>query len=230
MIKNFRPEYIANIENVRETILVGAVDLAFWRARLKQEDLFPFNVNGRAQITISATQLKWSGIPSRELVISIVICKHAGENSPDGAYLIHAFNSSRMLAFAERAFFQTPYAWGKIETQASIPPFIAFDDGAGAIFHAQMLGAPSRLRGEEELLEGAIFLPRTGTQAGNVFFARLGGYTEAYPFVAGANQLEMKASSRAPVFQWLAESQFTPQEWRIRKDATHARSKTYKRI
>lgn len=230
MNKDFQPEYIANIENVRETILVGAVDLAFWHARLKQEDLFPFNLNGRAQIMISATQLKWSGIPSRELVISIAVCQRAAEDPPDGAYLIHAFSSSRMLAFAERAFFQTPYAWGKIEAQASIPAFIAFNDGNGAMFRVQMLGTPSRLRGEEELLEGAIFLPRTGTQTGNVFYAKLGGYTEAYPFAPGESTLELRPSPRAPVFQWLVESHFAPQEWRLRSNATHARSKTYKRI
>jgi hypothetical protein len=218
--------YITTIENVKETALFGTADLDFWRARLISENLFQFNANGKAQITINATQLVWSGMPSRELVISIVVCKNADENRPDAAFLIHAFNSSRMMAFAERAFFQTPYDWGKIETSEQIPAFINFDDGNGAMFRAYMSGTPARLRGEDEMLEGAIYLP----QSNNVFYAKLGGYTEVYPVVTGKDKIEMRPSHRASVFDWLAESQFAPHEWRLRNNATHARSKTCKRI
>ena len=222
-----QPEYITTIQNVKETALFGTADLDFWRARLKREDLFPFNVNGKAQITMNATQLKWNGMPFRELVISIAVCKRTDENTPDAAYLIHAYNSSRLLAFAERAFFQTPYYGGKIETSEHIPAFIAFDDSDGGILRAQMAGEHPRLRGEDEMLEGAIYLPTTGTQTGNVFFAKLGGYTEAYSFIPGTDKIEMKPSQQSPVFEWLVESQFAPQEWRLRNNATHARTKTY---
>lgn len=219
-------KYITTIENVKETALFGTANLDFWRAHLKQQGLFPFNVNDKAQITINATQLVWSGMPSRELVISIAVCKNANESTPDAAYLIHAFNSSRILAFAERAFFQTPYDWGKIETTERVPAFIDFEDGDGAMFRAQMSGTPVRLRGEDEILEGAIFLP----QSNNIFYAKLGGYTETYPVVAGTDTIEMRPSRRTPAFEWLGESQFAPQEWRLRNNATHARSKTYKRV
>ena len=220
-----KPEYITTIAGVKETILFGVADLDFWRARLKSENLFPFNANGKVQILISGTQFVWSGIPTRELVISLPICTRADANTANAAYLVCAYNSSRMLAFAERAFFQTPYDWGKTEISERIPAFIDFADGTGAMFRAHMVGTPARWRGEEELVEGAIYLP----QSNNVFYARLGGYTETYAF-APTDKIEIKASRQLPVFDWLAQSHFTPQEWRLRNNATHARSKTYKRI
>ncbi len=229
MSGNFQPAYITTVANVKETILLGTANLDFWRARLKHENLFPFNTNDRAQILISATQFKWSGLPSRELVISIATCDHAQGNSADAAYLIQAFNSSRMLAFAERAFFQTPYTWGKTEIDPRLPASIRFDDGAGAMFRAQMVGARTPVRSENEILQGAIYLPNETNQVGNVFFAKLGGFTLAYPFLTGTDTLELKSSNQASVFQALIESGFTPHEWRIRNEATHARSKTYKR-
>ncbi len=225
MVKNFQPPHIARIENVQEVLLFGFADLDFWRARLKSENLLPYDADGAAQILISATRFIWSGLPVRELVISLAVCQHAGENVPSAVYLIQAFNSSRVLAFAERAFFQTPYAWGRTEMDTSIPTSIRFEDGMGAMFRAQMANAPARLRGADELLEGAIYLPHSN----NVFYARLGGYTEAYPVAAGTDTIEMRASHRTRVFDWLAESRFAPREWRIRKNATHARSKTYAR-
>jgi hypothetical protein len=222
---NHEQQYIAVIPHVQEVIVVGAADLNFWRAHLQRADLFPFNANGNAQITVSATQFKWSGLCARELVISLAVCKRATEDARDGAYLIHAFNASRVLAFAERAFFQTPYAWGDTKINAHLPASVAFDDGAGARLRAQMLGASARLRVANELWEGTVFLP----DARNIFFGKLGGQTQVYPFAA-TDEFEIQTSNRAPVFEWLTESRFTPQEWWVRTDATHARSKTFKRI
>jgi hypothetical protein len=231
MNENFQPAYIATIANVKETILLGTANLDFWRARLKRENLYPFNANCRAQIMISATQLKWMGLPSRELVISVTTCDHAEENSADAAYLIHAFNSSRMLAFAERVFFQTPYAcWGNLESNAHVPASITLNNGNDIVFHAQMSDARACMRGENETMQGAIYLPKGATRNSSVFFAKLGGYTESYPFISGTDTLELKSSNPAPVFQALIESGFTPHEWRIRNNATHARSKTYSRV
>lgn len=217
-------KYITTIENVKETILVGTANLDFWRAHLKAQNLFPFDTNGQAQILISATQLVWSGRAFRELVISTRVGTNEKENMPEAACLIQAFNSSRMLTFAERVFFQTPYEWGKTESVERVPASIDFTDGNGAMFRAQMLGAPTRLRGEDEMIQGAIYLP----QSNNLFYAKLGGYTETFAF-APTDNIEIKPSPRSPVFQWLIDSQFVPHEWRLRSHATHARSKTYRR-
>lgn len=216
--------YITTIENVKETALFGTADLAFWRAHLESQNLFPFDANGKAQILISATQFVWSGILTHEFVVSLSISTSADARHVGAAYLIQAFNSSRMLAFAERVFFQTPYEWGKTESVDQVPASIDFADGNGAMFHAHMAGAPVRLRGEDEMVQGAIYLP----QSNNLFYAKLGGYTETFAF-SPTDEIEIKPSPRSPVFQSLIDSQFVPHEWRLRRQATHARSKTYKR-
>jgi hypothetical protein len=77
---------------------------------------------------------------------------------------------------------------------------------------------------------GAIFLPQTHRHAtGNLFFARLQGYTRTYPFVPTQDLLVLKPGRDGDVVHALVDSKFVGQEWIVREDATHTKSKTYPR-
>src|SRR5690606_28624144 len=89
-------DYITTITDVREVALWATADLGYWRERLRDEDLLPFDDGGRAALLLTAIDSKFRGISFRELSISVLV----GDGR--SAFLAHAFSSSRLLAFAER--------------------------------------------------------------------------------------------------------------------------------
>jgi hypothetical protein len=134
-------------------------------------------------------------------------------------------------------FFRTPYYHGDVRVSASLPASIRLVKKGEVLFRAEMgpgsAGSerePSR-HGEDGW-EGPVFLPdlRQGKgRQGNLFFARLKGYTRAYPFVPSRDSVTIRASADSEVLQTLRDSHFVAREWIVREDATHAKSKTYKR-
>jgi hypothetical protein len=151
--------YIATITQVREVILAGSADLAYWRARLAAVGLFPHDDNGRAAVTISAIAGRFRGLPFREVSVGVVVGER--DDSPaDAIYLAGAFNSSRPLAWAERTFFRTPYQLAAI--RLSQPPAIAaaLTLGGQVAYSAEMRPTPAEpARREAQAWEGRIFLP-----------------------------------------------------------------------
>lgn len=222
-------KYVAEIKNVKEVMLLGTVDLAFWQRYLKDENLFPYEHDGKAEFFISATKLKYNGIRFGELGFSIAVCNPDEPNQPTGFFLVHAFNTSRLFVFSERAFFRTPYYHGNVQVEDQIPASFKLSDGRETVFNAKMSGVVLCSRAEDELWQGPIFLPKNPKGPGGMFFAKLGGPTKTYPFSPSMDTLELKASSKADVLRWLGESKFTGKEWRIRNNAEHSRSKTYPR-
>lgn len=224
--------YQTTIYDVREVILTGAADPAFWQEKLNAEGLLPFLVDDRAQMTITAISSKFRGLRFEEMTIAIAVCERDGASAPDGFYLAHAFNSRRLLALAERTLFRTPYYPGAITVQEQIPASVHLRLDDQAVFSAAMSGARERLHGGVEEWEGAIYLPHRVARkkaAGERFFARMGGHTETYPFSPGADLCEIRPRDSDLALQWLLDSRFTPGEWRLRSQATHARSQTYSR-
>jgi len=227
-VKSVSPKYIAVVANIKEVILSGIADLDFWREHLKLHALVPFSEDGRAHLLISATKLTWMSMPSRELTISVAVTTREDANTLDGFYLAHASNSSSMLAWMERAFFQTPYYPATIEVAEEMPARFKLSQAQNDWLVAQMGKPQSRPQRADELWQGAIFLPRDATskQPGNFFYASLGGATDAYPFSPSLDTFELKPQPDTPL-RWLSDSNFTGKEWRIRANATHARSKTF---
>jgi hypothetical protein len=83
----------------------------------------------------------------------------------------------------------------------------------------------------EETWEGPVFLPRDGrgnAAKGRFFFAKLKGQTTAYPF-ARTDALSIMPSQEAGIFRALLDSGFIGEEWLVREDATHGKSKTHAR-
>ena len=85
------------------------------------------------------------------------------------------------------------------------------------------------MRAGEESWEGPVFLPPRGAAKDRrLFFGRLSGHTVVYPF-SRDDRFAIEASAGGGVLRPLADSEFHPQEWVVRADATHGKSKTYRR-
>lgn len=120
------------------------------------------------------------------------------------ARLIQAYNSRRFFAFCERTFFSTPHVYGDVRVDA-IPPRIR----VAGILHAEMHGEREPVSVAHEEWEVTVHLPKERR-----FYARLSGLTRRYPFLAG-DVVDLP--------------RFRGEEWIVREDAVHAKSKTYGR-
>jgi hypothetical protein len=216
--------YIATITPVRELILAGAADLAYWRDRLAPAGLFPHDDGGRAAITLSAIAGRFRGLPFRECSVGVAVSERDG-GPPEAVYLAEAFNSSRPLAWAERTFFRTPYQLAGIHLNEQTPVAASVTMAGQIILTMSMAAATEPPRHEAQAWEGRIFLPPNG-QRRELFYARLAGPTDVYPFTP-ADTLTIRPGGDA--LRCLVESNFAAEEWRIRAAAVHARSRTYDR-
>jgi hypothetical protein len=226
-------KYVAEIEHVAETSLLGVADAAVWQRQAAAAGLALAERDGRAQLMLSACAGRFRGVTFRELSISVAV-EGLAAGEPTAWLMVHAFNSLRLFAWVERTMFATPYYRGRIDVSASVPGSMAVDDGAGRLRAAMGFGQAAGgqrepVRRGEEGFEGWIYLPPRGRVVpggGKRSYARIRGATEAYAFEADRDVFETAASDRTPAFAWLAESQFTGVEWQLRGDASHAKSKT----
>lgn len=230
------PKYVAQLKHVREVSLVGEADLAWWTERLREERLIPTAIAGKAQVTISGIASRFMGIAFRELIVAVFVTPAAGSDRREGAFLLQAFNSSRLLAWSERTFFSTPYVHARVDVATGPPAALDVRAARQSLLNAKLGGGsdqgPGTLHNRNELWEGPIYLPSLPTTAPakrQVFFARLGGFTRSYAFDPARDLLTVSSSATAPVLQMLLDSGFTATQWSIREDAQHARSKTYRR-
>ena len=218
-------KYIAEIQNAHEVCLVGAADLDFWRSHLADARLSPANISDQAQLILTVVELKWLGVQFRELSVAVRLEPTAeGEQS---MYLVAAFNTSRLFAWCERTFFQTPYQYARVTIQTERPWSIELRDDATVTLTARCNSGDSSTP-TDETWTGAIFLPTMpACPTRKLFHARLSGSVKATRFNASTDQFALHPSPAQPALQLLTDSHFKPQEWRTRQRATHARSKTY---
>jgi hypothetical protein len=218
-------KYCAEIKNVREICLIGSADFEFWKTHLGRLQIAPTNVAGRARVLISVVKIKWMGIAFEELSIAIAI--DGPDSSTPSVYLASAFSTSRLLAWCERTFFQTPYEHAQITLQVEQPWSFELRDGTLATLAVYCQQAVLTETIEDDWT-GAIFLPPKGRGSRRKFFhARLTGPIQLAPFTATAGEFKLQPSPQQPVMQLLIDSHFAPTEWRVRPVATHARSKTF---
>ena len=219
----------AAIEGVREVTLAGMADLAYWRERLRPRGLRPFDDAGRARLLISATSARWKGLRFCELSFSIAVGDGGDESRHGGFFLAHAYNSRRALAFAERAFFKTPYDHGRLRVEIGSPARVELLDAGVPAFSAAMAGSRPASWSGGDTWEGVIYLPSPGKAGapGPRFYARLSGDTQVYPFAPGLDTLILDPAARPAIFGQLRESDFAVSEWRVRASAAHLKSQTY---
>lgn len=231
-------KWVAELAHVREVSLLGTADLAFWKDRLWKDDLVPAERDGRAQVLIVAADARFWGVRFQELSFSVLVSRNEDGTRQDASYLIRAFNSCRLFASCERAFFSTPYYHGRVRLSVSFPASIQLVEAGKVVFQAGMNAEASTagrepLRSGEDGWEGAVFLPehrRGKGRQGNLFYARIRGHTQTYPFLPSKDSMTIRPSPDNDVLQALIDSRFVAEEWAIRADATHAKSKTYKKV
>jgi len=210
-------KYMTVIKHVCEVTLTAHANYGYWLDYLQQEGLTAHNADGHASIMVSAVSARYMGIKFRELSFSVAI--------NDGAdyFLVHAFNSIAPFAFAERAIFQTPYYHAQLVVKQH---HIAMIQEQQTLFSATLAPHATEISHGFSAWEGTIHLPqhlRKQPQQPHYFQARLEGDTEIF-----APQLvEFAMQPLTTLLQMLCESQFTIQEWRVRTDAQHSKSKTY---
>jgi hypothetical protein len=234
---NTSPQWAAELAHVREISLLGTADLAFWKERLLKEELYPAECDGRAQLLIIAADAKYFGVRFRELSVSVLVSRPREGTWQDAAYLVHAFNSCRSFALCERVFFSTPYYYGDVRVSASLPASVHLVHKGEVVFAAEMAAdvpGPGREPSHcgEACWEGPVFLPnsrRRKVRTGKLFVARLRGHTQKYPFLPGSDSVAIGPLPDSEVLQALNGSHFLAKEWIVRADATHAKSKTYRR-
>jgi hypothetical protein len=234
---NTSVKWAAELAHVREVSLLGTADLAYWKEWLLNEELLPAECDGQAQLLIIAADAKYLGVRFRELSFSVLVCRPEQGPSQDAAYLVRAFNSCRFFAFCERLFFSTPYYHGDVRVSPALPASVHLVKKGEVVFGADMGADASGLAREpsrcgEDGWEGPVFLPgsrRGEGRQGKLFVARLRGHTRTYPFLPSTDSVAIRPSPDREVLQALQDSHFVAREWIVREDATHAKSKTYKR-
>jgi hypothetical protein len=175
------------------------------------------------------------GIRFRELSVSVL----ASDGANHGAYLVHAWNSCRFFAFCERSLFASPYAHGEVRISTAAPVCVHVAQKGRSMFYAEMrcTDAPGLSRVPTSRTDGGwsgpVFLPRkasaSGRPPGKFFHARITGQTETFAFVKGNDLLTMQPASGDGAVAALVDSNFIAEQWSIRADARHAKSKTYQR-
>jgi hypothetical protein len=229
-------KYAAVIHNVGEVSLTGVADGEYWRERLAIGGLAPAIVDGAAEIMLSATDARFLGVPFCELSISVFVQQRGEGAQPkprSAVYLTHAYNSSRLLAFCERTFFRTPYFPAPLEVCATDPITVQLGPKAQCWLR---LSASALLQSEIRSIahnasgcwEGPIYLPSVGGKPPELFYAKLSGPTDVYPFLVEADLCELNPTAHHPAIRALVDSRFVPREWSIRRGATHARTKTFR--
>jgi hypothetical protein len=220
--------YVAEPKQVREVTLTGATDLGFWSDYLKSEGLAPVRFGDDGQIVIVAAEMVYMGLRFTEVSFSVrAVLIHSSSSA--GMRLLHAFTSSRIFAWCERALFATPYSHGKCCVSVHRPTAVRLDAQGERVLGAEMSSVERPvIRAGDESWEGPVFLPSRGTPNDRrLFFGRLRGHTIVYPFSTG-DHFAIEPSAGGGALQPLADSRFHPKEWVVRADATHGKSKTYR--
>jgi hypothetical protein len=177
------------------------------------------------------------GMRFRELSVSVLARAESGGADRNGAYLLRAWSSSRFLAASERVFFSTPYSHAHVVVSASGRASIRLACDGAVAFFAEMRddGSAGRMESTppaEGGWSGPVFLPSDATapkDRRSLFFARAAGLTETRPFRCGEDSFEIRPSRDCESLGVLVDSHFVPERWAVRPDATHAKSKTYRR-
>jgi hypothetical protein len=221
-------KFVAEIAHVREVSLLGTANLGFWRDRLKDEQIILAEKDGQAQILMIAAAARYLGMQFQEVSFSLLLDGFQGERIA-GAYLLQAFNSSRLFAFCERTLFSTPYHYANILVECALTCVQVVESGQ-TVFQAEMTAPDASTEHRADGWQGPVLLPRRrGTSLGGrkLFFAKIRGDTRTHTFNPVADRMRLSSLRGHDVIQDLIDSRFDIKEWSVRGDATHQKSKTY---
>ena len=221
--------YLAEPKHVREVTLTGTTDLGFWSEYLKAEGLAPVRYGDDGQIVVVAAEMVYMGLRFTEVSFS-VRARLIHRSSGAGMRLLHAFTTSRVFAWCERALFAAPYRHGECCVSVHRPTSVRLEAQGERVLGAEMSSVDRpAIRSGDESWEVPVFLPPRGTANDHrLFFGRLSGHTVVHPFSTG-DHFAIEPSAGGGALRPLADARFHPKEWVVRADATHGKSKTYRR-
>lgn len=217
--------YAARVNGVLELALGGTADLEWWRERLVAHGLepCPSPPGDGVPVTLTGMDSKWKGIAFRELSITV----GARRGDEDAPLLAGAFNTCRFFAFTERVWFKTPYVHCRDVD-------VALADGGhirvgppGALEVCAEMAAREPGSPRPDGYTGPLFLPTGSPASHRRMIVDIRGDTEIHPYDPARDRFELHPDS--PILTALAQSSFTPRTWHVRRNATHARSKTLSR-
>lgn len=221
-------EYVAEITNVKDFNLIGLADLVYWQNFLSREGLVPFNKNGKAEIIVTAQKLSWMGISFKEFVVAVTLGNKQG-TSRNGCYLVHAYNTSGLLAFYERVLFYSPYTEAKIDIQDS-PVSVDVSVDNTSVFKLNVSNNDYFLGANDEKYLLNIALPKKEDDPKERFFyAQITGLTKNYKYSTERDSFTLNPIKSTPVIKFLRESNFMPVTWAVRNNSSHGKSKTYEK-
>lgn len=235
------PKWIATIAPVGEITIYGTADAGYWTDRLAGLGMRPVTSDGLAQLLISSVTARFRGWPFRELSLSVAAAPRssaasARQTSQDatGYWLGQAFHSSRVLAWCERVFFQTPYDLAEIELNLTRPYRLAVAQRGKPLLLAELGAAPggevsSPLRSGWEVWEGPIYLAdRSAAPSAPArwFAARLEGEAQVFAVQPPSDRVELHEHAAWPLLAEFRRSGFQAREWLLRPAGRHRRSKT----
>jgi hypothetical protein len=229
--------WAAQLPNVREVSLSGTADLGFWTDQLEAEELTPLSDNGRAALSIISAVGRFCGTHlSRDQCLGgDRTCQRSWPNPCFLSRTSIQLESLLCLVRAGLVRHAIRVCRGQTYSISCPRPFKLRGNG-----HVAFVGSMSndaglgRLPTEERMEQwvGKVLLPSQQSSAKarpKGFFARIAGATRVYPFQEGEDRIELRPFEEDDVFQALLSSSFTPQQWVVRSNATHAKSKTYSR-
>jgi hypothetical protein len=212
--------------------------LNYWRDKLAVHRLHPTEVDGRAEMMLSACDARFKGIRFRELSISVFVAREPHSHARDGALLLRAFNSIRFFAWVERTLFSTPYYPSQVAVSPIVPAFLRLGEQDHPILAASMGhdGSDVDIRANAPLVpdgwQGPILLPDRrdlSLAAPRQFFASLTGDTQTLAFDSQRDTFQLGPPASDPIVPLLVAARFEPNTWILRTAATHGKSKTIRR-
>jgi len=208
-------KYVTIVDPVLEVTLIGTASLATWQPHLEAEEL-AIETN-KVHVVLSAVETRYMGILFKEFSVSLLLDEHQ-------VLLLHAFNSNRLFAWAERQLFHTPYYHGDILVQENR---IAIREQGHPLIEVSLPDKATVLRSGDETVERVVVMKRSSHSVKRHYFhARLEGHTryfdttESTPHYFDSTQLN-------PTLSTLRQSNFRLQDWSVRSHARHSKSNTY---
>ena len=221
------PNYIAEVNSVREIAIRGYANTGFWRDYLRRFELTPMSDDHRTRLNYTVNRARWMGMSFCEATLVIDVEPRKSTNMIT-AFLVSAVNTSRFLSLCERTLFRTPYQFGSIDLQLEPLTQLTARHQDGSLINATKSQASDVIRHEQETWEGLVYLPPVRNGSNESMYVRLSGAVDVYPFDAERDRWSVASTDDQQVSELLIRSDFVPTEWRVRPDGAHARSKTYR--
>ncbi|MBL8814520.1 MAG: hypothetical protein JNL58_00720 [Planctomyces sp.] len=227
-------KWAAQLDNVSEVSLTGTADFDYWKNHLATQGYVPVKTDDRASIAVVSASGKFAGVRFQELSISVSVSAPNGGMGLPSFFLVQAFSSNRFFAFCERALFSTPYQFANVTVDYPEPTGVrVFQKGQVCLESSMASNAAAHQRSRVERRDLWLaqillpFNPQSASLRRRMFFARICGNTQIYPFLHGIDRIKIPEHSGCGAIDSLLKSNFAPVEWLIRPKASHAKSKTY---